>query len=303
MSESVTQWEIYHEARNHLRLIEPLLKRIGCGSASQESVGYVEMDTETDERLTDMGWSTVEALRTVALDSADHLWNVAGETTGSRDTRLLYDVQGFFAVLVCALRGMDKDAPQSVNPPWVATHLWTMLRALQERVGEEQEPEITDTISRVEEPEPTDGPGAYFEIRKALRPVKLLSEQFVPIVFDGGELSHHLQEVAEDLSFLAGKALERLEAIEPPVVDEIQDTYLSTLSTLAALHLLGRHLSVTGCDEKRIHEFEGDFNIPEQWYLEALIHLATDAYGRIKDSDMSGRWESLCQEKEGASHA
>ena len=143
---------------------------------------------------------------------------------------------------------------------------------------------------------PTNGPAAYFEIRKALRPVKLLSEQLDPIVFDDGELSHHLQEVAEDLSFLAGKALEQLLAMQPPGVEEIQDTYLATLSTLAALHLLGRHLGVTGCDFHRVHEFEGEYNIPETWYVEALIHLATDAFGRIKDLDMPSRWESLERE-------
>ena len=53
MSEPVTQREIDHETRNHLNLIEPLLERIGSGSASQVSAGYVEMDKDTDERFTD----------------------------------------------------------------------------------------------------------------------------------------------------------------------------------------------------------------------------------------------------------
>ena len=139
--EPVTQWEIHHETRNHLRLIEPLLERIGSGSGSQVGAGYVEMDSETDERFTDLGWGTVTALRTVALGSTRHLWDVSGETTGQVDARLLNDVQGFLAVLACALSGMDRDAQMGAHPPWVATGLLHMLRALQERVEAEQEPE------------------------------------------------------------------------------------------------------------------------------------------------------------------
>ena len=134
----MTQWEIYHEARNHLRLIEPLLERIGTGSASQVSAGYVGIDDETDERFTDLGWSAVGALRTVAVDSAAYLWNLTGDATGDGDIRLLYDVQGFLAVLACALEGMGgRDVPLGVQPAWVATSLLYMLRALQERAESE----------------------------------------------------------------------------------------------------------------------------------------------------------------------
>ena len=148
MSAPITQWEIFHEIRNHLRVIEPLLERIGCGSGSQVGAGYVEMDKETDERFTELGWSTVEALRTVAYTSAAYLWDVSGETTGDVDARLLNDVQGFFAVLACALLGMDKDARLGAHPPWVATGLWRMHGELQERVG--KEPERGRTIGEKE---------------------------------------------------------------------------------------------------------------------------------------------------------
>ena len=139
MTAPITQWEIFHEIRNHLRVIAPLLERIGGGSGSQVSAGYVEMDKGTDERFTDAGWSSVEALRTVAFNSAAFLWDVSGEATGDVDARLLNDVQGFFAVLACALLGMDKDARLGAHPPWVATGLWRMLGELQERIGKEPE--------------------------------------------------------------------------------------------------------------------------------------------------------------------
>ena len=93
MSErGVTQEEIHAEARNHVRLILPLLERIGSGSAAQVSAGYVKYD-DRQERFTCMGMCTVTLAEIVAWDSAMYLYEeVLGETTGKQDTRLLSDV-------------------------------------------------------------------------------------------------------------------------------------------------------------------------------------------------------------------
>ena len=141
MTAPITQRDVYYDACNHLRLIEPLLERIGSGSGTQVGAGYVEVDIERNEYLTDLGWSTVEALKTVALDSTAHLWDVSNCVTEHVDTRPVSDVQGFLAVLARALGGMEsKDAPPAcvgVSPPWVATCLLNMLCALLKRVEEE----------------------------------------------------------------------------------------------------------------------------------------------------------------------
>ena len=231
MTEPVTQWEIHHEIRNHLSLIEPLLERIGSGSASQVSAGYVEMDKEADEHFTDAGWSTCTALRVLALGSAKYLWDVSGRTTGHVDARLLNDVQGFLAVLACALSGMDRDAAASVNPPWVATCLWRMLGELQERVEEEQEPEAhekgaapatttteeprTVTGTRSQPKEPLDAIDIHYKVQEALRPLRMLSDSEILLHgrYRDGENDAE-SDRAEDLARLAKQAYEALRAYE-----------------------------------------------------------------------------------------
>ena len=156
------------------------------------------------------------------------------------------------------------------------------------------EPESADS----EKKKPITGEWAHVELRKALPPVKALSKQFnaAPLTWDGAELSHNLQEVAEDLSFLSGKAIERLDGMEPPSINEIENTYLHSMSMLAAIQLLGRHLGVTGCCHDRVHEFAGDYNIPEKWYMEALVYLTNEVSEWTKDPEMFGRRESLDKE-------
>ncbi len=126
----ITQQEIYDEARNHLRLILPLLERIGSGSAAQVSAGYVESD-DRHERFTCMGLSTLTIAEIVAWDSATYLYeDVLGETTGKENTRLLSDVQRFLAVTACALKGLDVDNAPGVSGTWVASCLWDMASDL-----------------------------------------------------------------------------------------------------------------------------------------------------------------------------
>ncbi len=126
----ITQQEIYDEARNHLRLILPLLERIGSGSAAQVSAGYVGYD-ERQERFTCMGRSTVTIAEIVAWDSATYLYaDVLGKTTGEEDTRLLRDVQRLLAVTACTLKGLDVDNAPGLNGTWVASCLWDMASDL-----------------------------------------------------------------------------------------------------------------------------------------------------------------------------
>ena len=138
----ITQQEIYDEARNHLRLILPLLERIGSGSAAQVSAGYVEYD-DRQERFTCMGKSTVTIAEIVAWDSATYLYaDVLGKTT-DKDTRLLSDVQRLLAVTACTLKGLDVDNASGVNGTWVASCLWDMASDLlgrAEPLGEEVAP-------------------------------------------------------------------------------------------------------------------------------------------------------------------
>ena len=136
MSErGITQQEICDEARNHLRLILPLLERIGSGSAAQVSAGYIEYH-DRHERFTCMGMSTVTIAEIVAWDSATYLYeDVLSETTGKEDTRLLTDVQRFLAVTACALKGLDVDNAPGVNGPWVASCLWDLASDLLGHAG------------------------------------------------------------------------------------------------------------------------------------------------------------------------
>ena len=126
----ITQQEIYDEARNHLRLILPLLERIGSGSAAQVSAGYVEYD-DRQERFTCMGKSTVTVAEIVAWDSATYLYaDVLGKTTDKEDTRLLSDVQRLLAVTACTLKGLHVDArgrDTCLIPgrsPWSSCGMW-----------------------------------------------------------------------------------------------------------------------------------------------------------------------------------
>ena len=132
------QGTIDHEARDAIRTLLPLLERIGGGSASQVSAGYVE-DDGREERLTDMGISTVGIARTVAWDSATYLYeDVLGRADTRLDTRLLDDVQQFLVVAACALDGMDlKGAPSGLAPPWVATCLLWAAKDLFRRADDD----------------------------------------------------------------------------------------------------------------------------------------------------------------------
>lgn len=264
MSEPVTQWEIYHETRNHLNLVAPLLERIGSGSASQVGVGYVEMDDDTDERFTDAGWSTVGSLTTVALSSTAHLWDVLGDTTGHVDTALLGKVQEFLSVMACALGGLDREtASPGVNPPWVATGLLNMLHALRERLGEEpdrhhpaHEKDAEPVTASVEGPteatsqpkEPLDAVTIHYRVQEALRPLRMLADSEILMRgrYRSGENDEE-SDRAEDLARLAKQAHESLRAFEDtghdPILDEAKDLLWWGQSICVAINALALRLS------------------------------------------------------------
>ena len=141
------QESIDHEVRNHLDLILPFLERLGAGSSTQVSAGYVEYEHGVDrgDRMTDLGLSLLKQAERVAWDSAGYLWDL---TSGSDikqgvDTKLLDEVQGFLAVVACALKGVDAtQAPEGLTAPWVTWHLHRTAEALRRRAeGDEDEEE------------------------------------------------------------------------------------------------------------------------------------------------------------------
>ena len=140
MSDRITRYEIYHETRNHLLLVLPLIQRLGAGSASPRGRGLRGVRrcrTRTLHRPRVAYRRACGLLRQVRAPT--YLYGVAGDAPPSLDTKMLDEVQAALAITACALSGMQKDAsctPEGVNPPWVATQLWYRLRDLHERIGD-----------------------------------------------------------------------------------------------------------------------------------------------------------------------
>jgi hypothetical protein len=134
MSDQVTQWEIYHEARNHLRLVLPILERIAA-RGSQENEGYVTGGAfGVPEAFTEMGWRTVELATSSAGQSASYLHGVQDKTVMGQDAEFLNNVQELLALTWCTLAGMtpDADTPPGVSLPWAVAGLLRLAENLYE---------------------------------------------------------------------------------------------------------------------------------------------------------------------------
>lgn len=138
---SLSQEEIDYHTANHLRLLLPLLQRLG-GGGSKLSDGYVDTDPP-EERFTALGWFTVDAAIEIARTSAEHLYDMMG---GPGDRDLLGEASVFLTVAACALAGM-KDSPKpGMSGPWAAMGLMRMLEALIARAEERERASDHDTI-------------------------------------------------------------------------------------------------------------------------------------------------------------
>lgn len=126
------QEDLDHHALFHLRLAHALLGRIGQGSGSLVSDGYVDFDPSDRERgdfYTGLGERMREAVRGVLVVGRDFLAECLYErTTVEVDTRLLDDALSFFQVSASALESTDPD---------VARGLMNMASALLRRAETE----------------------------------------------------------------------------------------------------------------------------------------------------------------------
>lgn len=156
-STSLSQEEIDYHTANHLRLLLPLLERLGQG-ASKVSDGYVDTNPP-DESFTELGWFTVDHAIEIARRSAERLFDMMG---GPGDRDLLEEASVFLTVAACALAGM-KDSPKpGMNGPWAAMGLVRMLEALIARAEERERASDHDTI--VEELRRLRAPAAVKEV-------------------------------------------------------------------------------------------------------------------------------------------
>ena len=319
-----------------LERLVPVMKGVVHYGPSAFCGEYVAGEQEGDP-LTKIGRQLASLIYELALEAHKAVDDAVGWlNVESAPYKVAYEVLERTALCVLFARGlMEDDLPSSVSADDALNRIHreaeVALEALEDRdvflekpegipsVRESTavEPPAVATASEEEKTEdipsrgtpaepapkdtrtPIDGPGLCYDIRRELRPLKLLSEQFDPITWDteGCELSFDLQEAMEGVSLAAGRSLERLEALSPPGCDEIQNEYLATLSTLAAVHLLGRHLGSVGSDYAPLDHF-GQFHIPERWYIEAVIHLVTEMHSRTADPEMAPRWERLEMEWE-----
>lgn len=154
---ALDQKSIDEEVRNHLTLIIPFLERLGFGSSTHITAGYVEFAALTKpETLTDLGLSLLSQAQRVAWDSAAYLYELTTERDVERGAHdaLLNDVQGFLAITACALEGVETDAHPGVSPTWVAWHLYLVALELRKRAEVEDRKQAPMPV-----PKPSGSPG------------------------------------------------------------------------------------------------------------------------------------------------
>lgn len=154
------------------------------------------------------------------------------------------------------------------------------------------------------EPTPTrhelDAVQACYELVHAVRPLVLLAAPLSDSVFEVNrtyrsiELDGAGQACAGDLMRSIAEKLSQLDAMEPPLIDEVRLEWERTVGYLALAHLAALHLSVTGSDVQRVDHFDLRLElIPERLYLLGLQEVLHDAAERCEDGSRGGAWEAL----------
>ena len=105
--------------RGHIEMILGIVSHL---SIDDSTGGYVITDKDVEGQLTEMGWRAVDRVGQLALDSSNHLWDIAGHiATPTPAHELLsdleFDAAYLFSVVSAALAGL-KDHPTPLQAVW-----------------------------------------------------------------------------------------------------------------------------------------------------------------------------------------